>query len=121
MAAGKTGQAVDEGLAEYISFDEFRQGLPRGRFHVVVNPDLARRFMAHRARATPVALALIGPGVALALVGWPWVGGALVAAGVLFRRGLAWQAPQLLLWLASRHEDAYTSATRHGVMEVQRR
>lgn len=113
--------ATAQGLAEYVGFDDFRQGLPLGRFHVVVNPDLARRFIAHQARATPVALALIGPGVALALAGWPWLGAALVAAGVLFRRGLAWQAPQILLWLASRHADTYTQATQHGVMEVQRR
>ena len=29
--------------AEYIEFAEFRDGLPRGRFHVVVNPELAPR------------------------------------------------------------------------------
>ena len=36
--------ATAQGLAQYVSFDDFRQGLPLGRFHVVVNPDLARRF-----------------------------------------------------------------------------
>ena len=31
-------EAVDD-----IAFEEFRNGLPAGRFRVVVNPDLARR------------------------------------------------------------------------------
>ena len=107
--------------AEYVPFEEFRDGLPRGRFHVVVNPVLAPRFVAHRVNATPVAIALIGLGIAGALAGYTVLGVVLVAAGVLFRRAIKWQAGKILLHLASRHADAYYSATEHGVMEVQRR
>jgi hypothetical protein len=106
--------------AEYIPFDEFRNGLPHGRFRVVVNPTLAAPFVAHRTHATPVAIALIGPGIAAALGGYPWLGAALVAAGVLLRRVVKKQAPRILLHLAARVPSVYDQATEHGVMEVQR-
>lgn len=106
--------------AEYIPFEEFRNGLPHGRFHVIVNPKLAAPYVAHRTFATQVALAIIGPGIAVALVGHPWTGGLLVAAGILLRRTVKTQAPRILLHLASRVPSVYEQATEHGVMEVRR-
>jgi hypothetical protein len=107
--------------AEYIPFEEFKNGLPHGRFHVVVNPALAMPFVAYRTHATAWALALIGPGIALALLGHALWGVVLVASGVLLRRGIQRQAPRLLLHLASRVPSVYEQATEHGVMEVRRR
>ncbi|HMO46814.1 MAG TPA: hypothetical protein PKB14_12390 [Rubrivivax sp.] len=106
--------------AEHIPFDEFRSGLPQGRFRVVVNPKLAAPFVAYRTHATPLALALIGPGMAVALAGHPWPGGLLVAAGIALRWSVKTQAPRLLLHLASRVPSLYEQATEHGVMEVRR-
>jgi hypothetical protein len=34
--------------AEYVAFEEFRAGLPAGRFRVVVDPKLARRYVSQR-------------------------------------------------------------------------
>ncbi len=110
-----------QATAEYIPFEEFKNGLPHGRFHVVVNPALAGPFVAFRTHATQWALALIGPGIALALLGHAVWGVALVAAGVLLRRSIKRQAPRLLLHLASRQPSVYEQATEHGVMEVRRR
>lgn len=112
--------AKSEDTAEYIPFEEFRNGLPHGRFRVIVNPKLAPAFVAYRTHATAVALALIGPGIALALFGHTWPGAALVAAGVLFRRVVRWRAAQILLHLAVRVPSVYAQATGHGVMEVRR-
>jgi hypothetical protein len=106
--------------AEYISFEEFRNGLPHGRFRIVVNPTLAAPFVAHRTHATPLAIALIGPGIAAALVGHPWMGALLVAVGILLRRAVRTQAPRILLHLATRVPSVYEQATEHGVMEVRR-
>ena len=106
--------------AEFIPFEEFRNGLPHGRFRVIVNPTLAVPFVAFHTRATPLALALIGPGIAAALLGHPWVGGLLVVAGVLLRRAVKTQAPRILLHLATRVASIYEAATEHGVMEVRR-
>src|SRR5688572_33076912 len=87
--------------AEYIAFEEFRGGLPQGRFRVVVNPALAAPFVSHRTHAASLALALIGPGIAAALVGHPWLGGLLVAAGILLRWGIKRQAGRILVHLAA--------------------
>ena len=106
--------------AQYIPFEEFRNGLPHGRFRVVVNPALAMPFVAHCTRVTPLAIALIGPGVAAALAGYLWTGGLLVAAGIVLRRAVKLQAPRILLYLAARTPSIYEQATEHGVMEVQR-
>lgn len=106
--------------AEYVPFEEFRQGLPQGRFRVIVNPALAAAFVSHRTYAMPLAIALIGPGIALALAGLPWAGGPLVAAGILLRWSVKSHAPRILLHLATRVPSVYQQATVHGVMEVRR-
>lgn len=115
----KTDTAESD-TAEFIAFEEFRNGLPHGRFHVVVNPALAVPFVAHCTRATPLALAIIGPGIATALLGHPWAGALLVLAGVLFRRAVKRHAPRILLHLALRLPTVYQQATEHGVMDVRR-
>ena len=105
---------------EYIPFEEFRNGLPHGRFRVIVNPALAAPFVAHRTHATQLAIAIIGSGIAAALAGHPWPGGLVVAAGILLRRVVKTQAPRILLHLATRVPSVYEQATEHGVMEVRR-
>ncbi len=110
----------DGDTAEYIAFEEFRNGLPFGRFHVIGNPDLARRFVVQRINAIPVAIAILGCGIASALGGYVILGAVLVAIGVLFRRLIRWQAAKILLQLTSRLPSAYFDATSQGVMEVRR-
>lgn len=110
----------DRRTAEFIAFEEFRNGLPHGRFHVVVNPALAQPFVAQRVNAVPVAIALLGIGIACVLANNRVLGVLLVALGMLWRRAIKWQAPKILLYLASRQPRAYYDATTQGVMEVQR-
>ena len=123
-ASGASGsRAVNEASesAEFIPFDEFRNGLPHGRFRVIVNPSLAPAFVAHATHATPLALALIGPGIAAALYGHVVLGGLLVAAGWLLRWTVKKRAPFILLHLVTRIPAVYEQAAEHGVLEVQRR
>ena len=110
----------DDATADYVAFEEFRDGLPLGRFRVIVNPELARRFVALRVNLIPVAIALVGVGIACALSGHVVVGGLLVALGILWRRMVKSQAPKILLHLASRQPATYEEATAQGVMEVRR-
>jgi hypothetical protein len=109
-----------EETAEFIPFEEFRNGLPHGRFRIIVNPTLASSYVAYRIHATPLALALIGPGIALALYGHAVVGGLLVAAGCLLRWSVKKRAAFILLHLATRLPAVYEQAAEHGVMEVRR-
>jgi hypothetical protein len=101
--------------------EEFRDGLPRGRFHVIVNPELARPFVSQRINAIPLTIAMVGVGIACALAGYMVAAVLLVAAGIVFRRAVKAQAPKILLQLASRLPSTYLDATTGGVMEVQRR
>ena len=82
--------------------------------------ELAKPFVAHCTRVTPLAIAMIGPGIAVALAGHPWIGALLVAAGILLRRAVKSQAPRILLHLVARMPSVYEQATEHGVMEVRR-
>jgi hypothetical protein len=116
MNAGtKTDDAV-----EFIPFEEFRNGLPHGRFRIIVNPALAKPFVAHVTHATPLALALLGPGIALAIYGHLVLAALLVGAAWLLRWSVKKRAGLILLHLASRVPSVYERATEHGVMEVQR-
>jgi hypothetical protein len=106
--------------AEYIPFEEFRNGLPFGRFHVIVNPDLVRPFVTQRVAPPALAIAILGCGLASALAGYVWLGAALVGLGVLLRHTVKTQAAKILLQLSSRNAATYLDATTNGIMEVRR-
>lgn len=112
--------APEPDQAPYIAHADFKAGLPFGRFHVVVNPALAKPFVLHITRARYVTLAVLGVGIALALSGHVLGGAALVALGIAGNRLVKHQAGPLLLHLAQRSEPIYDEATQHGVMEVRR-
>jgi hypothetical protein len=114
------GAAESETWARFVSFEEFRSGLPHGRFHVVVNPALAVPFVATRVNVIPISIAAVGCGIAAALAGYVWTGGLLIAGAIVFRRLVKSQAPKIALHLASTHAATYLDATSSGVMEVQR-
>ena len=108
------------GHAEYVAFEEFRAGLPAGRFRVVVNPKLARRYVSQRLFLIVLLVPVIGIGLALALTGRTWAGALLVFAGVALNRIIMWQAPRILLHLATQEAKHYEYATQNGLMEVRR-
>jgi hypothetical protein len=112
--------AASEDFAEYVPHEDFRAGLPAGRFRVVVDPKLARRFVAQRLLLVVVVTPVIGIGLALALTGHTWPGALLVAAGVLLNRVVMWQAPRILLHMAQRDAAVYAFATQNGILEVRR-
>jgi hypothetical protein len=111
---------VEEDLAPYVPHEEFRAGLPAGRVRVVVNPKLARRYVSQRLLLLVVLMPVIGIGIALALTGRTWTGALLVAGGVALNRIVMWQAPRILLQMATRDPAVYDFATQNGVLEVRR-
>lgn len=115
------GQAASgEDFADYVAHEEFRAGLPAGRFRVVVDPKLARRYVSQRLLLLVVVMPVIGLGIALALLGGVWAGAAVVAAGIALNRVVMWQAPRILLHLALRDPKVYAFATGNALMEVRR-
>ncbi len=115
------GASANDGeFAEYIAHEEFRAGLPAGRFRVIVDPKLARRFVAPRLMLIVFVMPIIGVGLALVLTGRTWPGVLLVAAGVLLNRVVRWQAPKILVHMAVRDPAVYEFVTHNGLMEVRR-
>ncbi len=110
----------DTDTVPYIAHDEFRAGLPFGHFRIVVNPELARRYVVQRTRMNLVAVLVIGAGAVLALSGQSWGGAALVAVGVVANRLVRHKAGRILLHLAAQDPAVYAEVTTQGVLEVRR-
>ncbi|MCW5636877.1 MAG: hypothetical protein KIT17_26340 [Rubrivivax sp.] len=104
----------------YVSHEEFRSALPAGRLRVVIDPARAWPYVSQRTRTDLLGVLVIGAGVVVALTGLPWVGGALVAAGIVARRLVKRHAPNIALHLALRVPAVYAEVTSNGVMEVRR-
>ncbi|OGB03738.1 MAG: hypothetical protein A3E79_09545 [Burkholderiales bacterium RIFCSPHIGHO2_12_FULL_61_11] len=103
----------------YVSHQEFRAGLPAGRFRLIVNPERAQKYIKHRLFVVGIALPLLGIGTALSLSGYPWVGLPLVLAGALLPRVIKAHAAKILLHLALHDAKTYQDATEYEIMEVR--
>lgn len=112
--------AADDRFVPYIAHDEFRNGLPHGRFRVVVNPALAGPYVVQRTRVNVLAVSSIGIGAVLALSGQALPGVVLVALGILANRLVRQQAGRIVLHLALKNPAVYAEVTGNGVMEVRR-
>ncbi len=110
----------DSDTVPYIPHGEFRNGLPHGRFRVVVNPALARPFVVKRTRIDLVAIGVIGVGAVIALTGQPLAGAGLVALGIAANRLVRYQSGRILLHLALTQPAVYAQVTSNGTMEVRR-
>lgn len=104
-----------------LSHDQFRTGLPLGRYRVIVNPALAPKYVQHRLWMKMLLLPVLGIGVALGVSGHVWAGLALVLVGVVTPRVIRRKAPEILLHLATRDRDIYREAIDHEIMEVRGR
>jgi len=114
-------QVPPEQEALYVPHNEFSAGLPAGRFHVIVNPVLAQKYVKHRLFVVGISLPLLGIGAALGISGYFWAGLPLVAAGFLLPRVIKAQAPKILLFLAQHDANTYVEAMKFGILEVRRR
>ena len=111
----------EDDTVPYIPFEDFRNGLPLGRFHVIVNPERAGRYIKQRLNVLPLTVVLIGVGLALVLSGTVAPGAVLVFAGMIVKRVVQWQAPKILLHLASRKPAVYAEVTDQAILEVRRK
>lgn len=108
-----------EAEAIYVPHEEFRTGLPAGRFRLIVNPERARKYVKHRLMLTALILPVIGTGIGMAYFGYPWIGLALVLAGVAAHRIVAHQAPKILLHMATEDARIYREAIDFEILEVR--
>jgi hypothetical protein len=103
----------------YIEHAAFAAGLPLGRYRVVVNPSLARPYVAHRTKINIIAACLICIGAILAFSGRSWLGAAVVALGIAANRVVGHQAGKIVLHLALKDRRVYHDLITSGVMEVR--
>jgi exosome complex RNA-binding protein Rrp4 len=104
-----------------VSHEDFRTGLPVGRFRVIVNPTLAPKYVQHRLWLKMLLLPVLGIGIALGISGYLWVGLPMVLVGVMAPRMIRKRAPELLLHLATRDRDIYREAIEYEILEVRAR
>jgi hypothetical protein len=107
------GQTLD------ISHAEFCKGLPAGHFRLIVNPQKARKYVRHRLFLIALTLPVVGFGAAFALSGSPWLGLSMIVAGVGLNRLITYQAPKILLYLATQDARTYREAIEFEIMEVR--
>ncbi len=105
--------------AIYVPHEEFRTGLPAGRFRLIVNPDRARKYVKHRLMLTALILPVIGTGIGMTYFGYPWIGLALVLGGVAAHRIVGHQAPKILLHMATEDARIYREAIEFEILEVR--
>ena len=103
----------------YVPHQEFRAGLPIGRFHVIVNPGRAQKYVKHRLFVVGISLPLLGIGAALSLWGYLWAGLPLVVVGFLLPRVIKAHAAKILLHLALHDAKTYNEAIEYEIIEVR--
>lgn len=118
---GETLQPANDAQGETldISHAEFCRGLPAGHFRLIVNPQKARKYVRHRLFLIALTLPVVGMGAALALSGSPWIGLCMIVAGVALNRLITYQAPKILLYLATQDARTYREAIEFEIMEVR--
>jgi hypothetical protein len=103
----------------FVPHQEFKTGLPYGRFRVIVNPERAQKYIKHKLMVIALALPMISIGAALAISGYPWAGAPLVLIGILLPRYIKKHAPKILLHLAQNDAKTYQEAIEYEILEVQ--
>lgn len=110
---------ADSPSAIYVPHQEFKTGLPHGRFRVIVNPERAQKYVKHRLFVVGISLPMLGIGVVLSLYGYLWVGLPMIVVGVLMHRVIKAHAPKILLHLALSDAKTYEEAMEYEILEVR--
>ena len=108
-----------ENLAVAVPYEEFKAGLPVGRFRLIVNPDRAYRYVRHRLFLNGISIPLLGTGIALAIVGYIVPGVVVCLLGWGLRRFVKSQAAKILLHLIQNDAKVYHEAIDFEIMEVR--
>jgi len=74
--------------------------------------------MSERLLLPLVTLPVLGTGVALALIGWPWIGLAVLAVGILIPRLIKRSASHFILTQALQDERFYREMRSAQILRV---
>ena len=115
----ETETTAETAVPTEVPHQEFRTGVPAGRFRLIVNPERAQKYVKHRLFVVGISLPLLGIGTALGLSGYPWIGLPLVVVGALLHRVVKAHATKILLHLALHDAKVYREALDYEILEVR--
>lgn len=117
--AGAAGAAEPENHAVAVPYEEFKAGLPVGRFRLIVNPERAYKYVRHRLYLNGISIPLLGTGVALGLTGYLIPGTIFCVLGFGMRWFVKKEAPKILLHLIQNDAKVYYESIEFEIMEVR--
>lgn len=111
--------SVHEHAPLAFSFEDFRTGLPVGRFRLIIHPFLAQRYVHQKLFVMYLALPLLAIGLTFFIYGSAWLGLPLMVLALLLNPLARVYAPRILLFLAARSAEIYRQAIEQRIMEVR--
>ena len=102
-----------------FSYEDFRTGLPVGRFRLIIHPFLAQRYVHQKLFVMYLALPLLFLGLTFSYYGAPWLGLPLMILALLLNPLVRVNAPRILLFLSARSAEIYRQAIEQRIMEVR--
>jgi len=101
-----------------MKHEEFVAAYGRGEIKIEIDPRGAARHLSARLLLPFVTMPVLGIGVALALIGWIYLGLAIIALGIIAPQLIKRSAPQFLLTQALESSAVYEEVTQSGVLRV---
>jgi hypothetical protein len=97
---------------------EFVAAYARGEIKVEIDPKAAARHLSARLLLPFVMMPIVGIGIALALIGWFFLGFAIIALGIIVPQLIKRSAPHFLLTQALEDAGVYDEATRSELLRI---
>jgi hypothetical protein len=97
---------------------EFIAAYARGEIRVEIDPKEAARHLSARLLLPFVMMPVVGLGIALALIGWFFLGLAVIALGIIVPQLIKRSAPHFLLTQVLEDGAVYEEVTRSGLIRV---
>jgi len=101
-----------------VTHSEFVAAYARGEIRIEIDPKGAARHLSARLLLPFVMMPVVGLGVALALIGWFFLGFAVIALGIIVPQLIKRSAPHFLLTQALQDGAVYEEATRSELLRV---
>ena len=89
-----------------------------GEIKVEIDPKAAARYLSARLLLPFVMMPVVGIGIALALIGWFFLGFAVIALGIIVPQLIKRSAPHFLLTNALEDARLYEELTQSGVLRA---
>ena len=101
-----------------MTHQEFVAAYARGEIRIEIDPKGAARYLSARLLLPFVMMPVVGIGIAAALIGWFFLGFAVIALGIIVPQMIKRSAPHFLLTQALEDAAVYEVVTQSGLLRV---